>query len=55
MIIKDFKQLFKREPSALFFYYEQFNVGTAYLMLNAYFKLPNVVDLVKKSDVTKYE
>ena len=51
MIIKDFKQLFKREASALFFYYEQFNMGTAYLMSNAHFKLPNVVDLVRKSNV----
>ena len=50
-IIKYFKQIFKREASALFFYYEQFNMGATYLMSNAHFKLPNVVDLVSKSDV----
>ena len=51
MVIKDFKLLFKRNASALFYYFEQFNMGAAYLMTNAHFKSPNVVDLVSKSDV----
>ena len=51
MIIKDFKLLFKRNASASFYYYEQFNMGAAYLMTNAHFKLPNLVDLVSKSDM----
>ena len=50
MVIKDFKLLFKRNASALFYYYEQFNMSAAYQMTNTHFKFPNVVDLVSKSD-----
>ena len=49
--LKDFKTQFNREASALFFYFEQFNMGSAYLISNAQFKLPNVAELVSVSDV----
>ena len=49
--LKDFKSQLNREASALFFYFEQFNMGSAYLISNAHFKLPNVAELVSISDV----
>ena len=49
--LKDFKLQFLREASALFFYFEQFNMGSAYIISNAHFKLPNVAELVSISDV----
>ena len=49
--LKDFKLQLNREASALFFYFEQFNMGSAYLIYNAHFKLPNVVELVSISVV----
>ena len=49
--LKDFKSQLNREANALYFYFEQFNMDSAYLISNAHFKLPNVAELVTISDV----
>ena len=48
--LKDFKLQFNREASALFFYFEQFNMDSAYLISNAHLKLTNMAELFSISD-----